>query len=60
MKNPKILTDLGLDFHCQFAEGFQAMMEQYGKEISKFNYSNQPYTFQYDLFQKLNPIPAKY
>ena len=58
MKNPKILTDLGLDFHRQFAEGFETMTERYGKEISQFDYRNQPYTFQYDLFQKLNPISA--
>ena len=56
MKNPEILTEEGLDFHQQFAEGFETMMELYGKEIAKFDYSNQPYTFQYDLFQKLNPI----
>ena len=58
MKNPEILTDLGLDFHRQFAEGFETMTERYGKEISQFDYRNQPYTFQYDLFQKLNPISA--
>ncbi|TDE12750.1 hypothetical protein [Dyadobacter psychrotolerans] len=60
MNNPEILTEEGLDFHRQFAEGFETMTERYGKEISQFDYRNQPYTFQYDLFQKLNPIPAKY
>jgi hypothetical protein len=60
MNNPEILTEEGLDFHRQFQEGFELIAKQYGNEVRKFDYSNQPYTFQYDLFQKINPISSLY
>lgn len=54
MDNPEILTDAGLDFHRQFREGFQEILAKYKKEIQGFDYSNQPYTFQYDRFKESN------
>jgi len=54
MDNPEILTDAGLDFHRQFSEGFQEILARYKKEIQGFDYSNQPYTFQYDRFRESN------
>lgn len=54
MNNPEILTDAGLDFHRQFNEGFQEILARYKKEIQGFDYSNQPYTFQYDRFKESN------
>ncbi|MCF0058528.1 hypothetical protein [Dyadobacter sp. CY356] len=54
MDNPEILTDAGLDFHRQFSEGFQEIFARYKKEIQGFDYSNQPYTFQYDRFMESN------
>ena len=54
MNNPEILTDAGLEFHRQFNEGFQEMLARYKKEIQGFDYSNQPYTFQYDRFRESN------
>jgi hypothetical protein len=56
MNNSEILTDEGLAYHRQFSEGFNTIFQEYGKELTLFNYSNQLYTFQYDLFQLLNPI----
>ena len=54
MDNSEILTDAGFDFHRQFNEGFQEMLARYKKEIQGFDYSNQPYTFQYDRFKESN------
>lgn len=52
----QILTDLGLDYWRQFAEGYQYIAKKYDAILSTLDYSNQPYTFQYDLFKVLNPI----
>ncbi len=56
MNNSEILTDEGLAYHKQFLEGFNTIFQEYGKELTSFDYSNQPYTFQYNLFQILNPV----
>lgn len=56
MNNPEILTEDGLDSHRQFQEGFELIANQYGKEVRKFDYNNQLYTFQYDLFLEVNAI----
>jgi hypothetical protein len=56
MNNPKILTDEGMRFHVQFNQSYQYMLDKYHKQVSSFNYSNQPYTFQYDLFKNTNSL----
>jgi hypothetical protein len=56
MNNSEILTDEGLAYHKQFLEGFNTIFQEYGKELASFDYSNQPYTFQYNLFQIFNPV----
>lgn len=56
MNNTDILTEEGLGYHRQFAECFNTIFQEYGKKLTLFDYSNQPYIFQYDLFQILNPI----
>jgi hypothetical protein len=56
MDNPKILTEEGMSFHEQFQESYNYIFERYREQIMSFDFSNQPYTFQYDLFKKANPI----
>jgi hypothetical protein len=56
MNSAKILTDEGMHFHTQFNQSYQYMLDEYHKQVSSFNYANQPYTFQYDLFKKANPL----
>lgn len=56
LNNPKILTDAGMEYHRQFAAGYEFIRQKYQSALAGFNYQNQPYTFQYDLFQYLNPI----
>lgn len=51
-----ILTEAGLNYLQQFAEGFQYITQKYGTALSHLNYDNQPYIFQYDFFKALNPI----
>jgi hypothetical protein len=54
--SPTILTDEGMRLHKQFEESYNCILEKYEVQISKFDYSNQPYTFQYDLFRSANSI----
>jgi hypothetical protein len=56
MNNKEILTDIGIDYHRQFSEGYNTIFEEYNEDLALFDYSNQPYIFRYDLFQMLNPI----
>jgi hypothetical protein len=56
MGNADILTDEGITFWKQFAEGCQYIGQKYGSMLQTLDYSNQPYMFQYDLFQTRNPI----
>jgi hypothetical protein len=56
MNNPEILTRDGLAYHKQFLDGYNTILLEYGKELALLDYSNQPYTFQYDLFNDLNPL----
>lgn len=56
IRDASILTEAGMGFWEQFAEGFQYIAKKYGKKLTTLDYSNQPYMFQYDLFKKLNPI----
>ncbi len=56
MNNSDILTENGLEYHKQFYEGFNSLFQEYGQYLALFDYNNQPYTFQYDLFQTLNPV----
>ncbi|ADB37672.1 hypothetical protein [Spirosoma linguale] len=57
MNNPSILTEAGMDYHRQFAAGYAYIYQKYQSALAGFKYSNQPYTFQYDLFALLNPLP---
>jgi hypothetical protein len=54
LNNKLIFTELGLDFHNQFKRGFDRISELYADKINDFDYSNQPYTFRFDLFEDLN------
>ncbi len=56
MGNTDILTEEGINYWKQFAEGCQYIAQKYGDILQPLDYSNQPYTFQYDLFKTLNPI----
>lgn len=56
IRNASILTETGMDYWGQFAEGFQYISKKYGTALATLDYSNQPYMFQYDLFKELNPI----
>ncbi len=56
MNNPKILTEEGMSFYKQFQESYNYIFGRYREQIISFDFSNQPYTFQYDLFKKANPI----
>jgi hypothetical protein len=56
LDNPKILTDEGMSFHTQFQASYEYIYAKYNRQIVGFDYSNQPYTFQYDLFKKVNGI----
>ncbi|NBA86611.1 hypothetical protein GVN16_12630 [Emticicia sp. CRIBPO] len=56
MSNSEILTHDGLAYHKQFLDGYNTILLEYGKELALLDYSNQPYTFQYDLFNDLNPL----
>ncbi len=51
-----ILTEAGMDYWKQFAKGFKYIAEKYEARLTKLDYRNQPYMFQYDLFKELNPI----
>jgi hypothetical protein len=57
LDNPKILTDEGMNFHAQFQDSYEYIYAKYNRQIVGFDYSNQPYTFQYDLFKKINSTP---
>ena len=56
MNNSDILTEKGLEFRKQFEDSFWIIYDKWHKSISKFDYSNQPYIFQYQIFVALNPI----
>ncbi|WP_338877042.1 hypothetical protein WBJ53_15410 [Spirosoma sp. SC4-14] len=57
LNNPNILTETSMDFHRQFAIGYNYIRQKYQSALSGFSYQNQPYTFQYNLFSHLNPLP---
>ena len=43
-----------MNYHKQFKEGYNHIYNKYGKILDTFDYGNQSYTFQYELFKKLN------
>lgn len=59
MENPSILTDEGMFFHQQFKSGFKSVSETFATRIDGLKYYNQPYTFQFDRFLRLNTINKK-
>jgi hypothetical protein len=56
MNNQEILTEKGLDFRKQFQEGYEYIYQKWQHKVHGFDYSNQPYIYQYHLFTKLNPL----
>ncbi|MDQ1087444.1 hypothetical protein [Siphonobacter sp. SORGH_AS_1065] len=50
LNNPAILTEQGMDYHHQFQLGYTYIVNKYANQIAGLNYSNQPYTYQHDLF----------
>ncbi|MCC5613213.1 hypothetical protein LC612_42680 [Nostoc sp. CHAB 5834] len=57
MNNSNILTEAGMEYHRQFEAGYAYIYQKYQSALARFNYSNQPYTFQYNLFTALNSLP---
>jgi hypothetical protein len=55
MDNSNILTEEGMAWHKQFAAGYMYICQKYQHVLASYRYTNQPYTFQYDLFSALNP-----
>lgn len=49
-----ILTSEGINYWKQFEQGFQFIKDKYGASLSKLDFSNQPYVFQYDFYKKIN------
>lgn len=56
MNNSLILTQKGLEFRKQLEDVYLQIHSRWYSEISNFDYSNQPYVFQYNLFNELNPV----
>lgn len=51
-----ILTHQGVEIYQSIEEKYFKILNKYGKEVSEFNYKNQPYNFTYSIFTKLNPL----
>jgi hypothetical protein len=45
-----------MDFYRQFALSYTHIWQKYQSILVNFSYQNQPYTFQYNLFDILNPL----
>lgn len=54
LDNPALLSEEGMYYHEQFVGCYQYILEEYADQIFRFNYQNQAYTFQYELFRQVN------
>ncbi len=50
----KLLTKEGIIYYNYFVESFEYINNKYFNEVSKFKYSNQTYSFNFDLFKQIN------
>lgn len=49
-----LLTDEGKIFQEYFIQSFEYVRDKYWKDVSHFNYSNQPYSFNFEKFKEIN------
>ncbi len=56
MKNEDILTDLGMKYYDTFSEAYESVKENHNSKFNHFNYNNQPYVFDFEIFKQENNI----
>ena len=57
MNNSKIFTPRGFQYFNQFESSYNQLFSEFGSLVKGFSYINQPYTFDFEVFLKFNPLP---
>ena len=56
MNDKRILTNQGFEFYEMFLSGYKKIKKKYRSLLFSLDYKNQPYLFNYKLFQAINPL----
>lgn len=56
MNDKRMLTNQGFEFYEMFLSGYKKIKKKYSSLLSSLDYKNQPYLFNYKLFQAINPL----